>query len=572
MSHKTETAIGLPYSYSPVSLILPTYLLLSMSLPLEVLEDIAFWVATEDTSIAPLSNLIPLLLLNRETSRFLSSDSNHPLYARIYATKFDTKTTTRRLGKERLTAKGLAEELKKRCVHLSTIRTLSFELELIEPAIWTAFVMMLENDGKNERFLLEHAQITHWLRHYWIAISNALQGEGWPSNNLFHSICMWLLSNLYPKGEQQNLNEPSFTLGSFLIGQFEGNYERDTLRVLVNAMKLFSVGAHCYPIGHLSWMDFTPREGADDPPSYETILYGERVKLTPLPIAIPATISYLGIAETLENKNELPVIGNNPGDTEWNRVFGLIDSNLSKVHTIGSLEGVWEGTFTVSRIQTHVTRSVHEYCLTSLTGNEQYTDFMAYNALLQGSSSNVVVHTPFARHRQTFKTREYVVFEPTTLLVGDALNAFLPEKPAVKETLSGVEIEGVEYLAVADLSEEQKEGKPVQDVVLLGEVTIYRAPSLMPCLSLGLTGTFLLGTIPYPRSCEAVRRFGLFPQRLCGSPHTPARPVSLSDTLFLLDGRRSWNVVVPGISRWRRGWDNSGAVEGHFQSTNHSGV
>jgi len=115
----------------------------------------------------------------------------------------------------------------------------------------------------------------------------------------------------------------------------------------VNAMKLFSVGAHCYPICHLPWTDYTQHEGVDDPPSYETTLYGERVRLTPLPIAIPATISYLGIAEALKKGNGLAVIGNNLGDTEWNRVSGLIGNDLSKVHTIGSLEGVWEGAFTV---------------------------------------------------------------------------------------------------------------------------------------------------------------------------------------------------------------------------------
>ena len=106
---------------------------------------------------------------------------------------------------------------------------------------------------------------------------------------------------------------------------------------------------------------------------------------------------------------------------------------------------------------------------------------MAYNAFIRGSSSGVVIHTPFARHRQTFKAHEYVVFEPTTLRVGDTLHAFLPEKPKIKKTLSGVEIDGVEYLAVADLSEEQKEGKTVRDVVLLGEVMIYRVP-LSPVL------------------------------------------------------------------------------------------
>ena len=145
-----------------------------------------------------------------------------------------------------------------------------------------------------------------------------------------------------------------------MTNEFVANYGQETLKVLVNAMKLFSVGAHCYPIGHLSWADYAPRQDADDPPSYEMTLYGERTKLAPLPIAIPATISYLSIAETLENKGELTGIGNNLGDAEWNRVFGLIDNNLSKVHTIGSLEGFWEGTFTVSPIQTHTTRLVNE--------------------------------------------------------------------------------------------------------------------------------------------------------------------------------------------------------------------
>ena len=112
-------------------------------------------------------------------------------------------------------------------------------------------------------------------------------------------------------------------------------------------MKLFSVGAHYYPISHLYWAEYTP-QGAYDPPCYQTTLYGEQVKLTPLPIAIPATTSYLSIAEKLEDKNQPSTADKNPGDTEWNRVFGLVDNKMSMVHTIGSLEGVWEGAFTVS--------------------------------------------------------------------------------------------------------------------------------------------------------------------------------------------------------------------------------
>ena len=108
-----------------------------------------------------------------------------------------------------------------------------------------------------------------------------------------------------------------------------------------------------------------------------------------------------------------------------------------------------------------------------LTRDIQYADFVAYNAVLFGPSSNVVIHTSFTRHRQTFKTREYVVFEPTALHVGNPLDAFLPKKPVIEKTSSGIEIEGVEYLAAADLTEDQKEGKTVHDVIILGEVTIY---------------------------------------------------------------------------------------------------
>lgn len=59
------------------------------------------------------------------------------------------------------------------------------------------------------------------------------------------------------------------------------------------------------------------------------------------------------------------------------------------------------------------------------------------------------------------------------LPIGDTLDAFLPKKPTIDKTPSGVEINGIEYLATADLTEEQKEGKTVQDVVILGEVTVH---------------------------------------------------------------------------------------------------
>jgi hypothetical protein len=142
---------------------------------------------------------------------------------------------------------------------------------------------------------------------------------------------------------------------------------------------------------------------------------------------------------------------------------------------------------------------------------------VAYCAFLRGPNSKLAVHTPFARHRQTFKTREYVTFEPTGLRVGSALDAFLPEKPTIEETPSGIEIEGVEYLAAAELTEVQKEGKIVHDVIIFGQVTVYRAQISFACLRSCPTGTFLVGTISRSRPREAVRRVGQLPQGLCTS-------------------------------------------------------
>jgi hypothetical protein len=191
---------------------------------------------------------------------------------------------------------------------------------------------------------------------------------------------------------------------------------------------------------------------------------------------------------------------------------------------------------------------------------------MAYNAFLRGSSSDAVVHTPFARHRQTFKAREYVVFESPTLRVGHTLDAFLPEKPTINKTPSGIEIEGIEYLAVADLTEEQKEGETVQDVLILGEVAVNRPLILPSCLWSDPTGTLFVGTIPHSWSCETVRRVSQHPQGLCtsltrfhGRYHFLISPLE--------DGRRSGDVVVSRLSRWRRRWVNSWPVERHSEPT-----
>ena len=81
--------------------------------PQEVLEHIAFFAAT-DSFLGPPSGIVPLLVLNRSMYAALSPQANPYLYARIFASKFDLASATRRMGSDALPATALAEELRRR--------------------------------------------------------------------------------------------------------------------------------------------------------------------------------------------------------------------------------------------------------------------------------------------------------------------------------------------------------------------------------------------------------------------------------------------------------------------------
>ena len=175
------------------------------SVPQEVLEHIAFHVAESDF-LGPPSTLIPFISLNRNTYAHLSIVSNCHLYARIFAAKFDTAAAIRRLGPEKITPVVLARELQRRSRYLKRLRshaeaTLdeSSDGNALQELLFHVYLMMLENDGKNERQLREYGKIESWLRVYWFdergssrASSNILT-EKWSPNDTTSAISMWLL-------------------------------------------------------------------------------------------------------------------------------------------------------------------------------------------------------------------------------------------------------------------------------------------------------------------------------------------------------------------------------------------
>ena len=230
------------------------------SIPQEVLENIAFYAVSSEP-LGPPRELAPLLLVNRRLHAALSGASNPHLHSRIFACKFDNAALVRRLGPGAATARKLAAELRRRCVQLARLRDrlgctlgeLTMEAETttssgsnnnnnkrkkkkkkdggdddgggggggredgmtedgmraLHEMLWTAYVMMLENDGKNERQLREYAHLDDWLRTFWFAEDGAsfarleIRDNSWPPYNDLADVTMWLFWFLLKPGASQ---------------------------------------------------------------------------------------------------------------------------------------------------------------------------------------------------------------------------------------------------------------------------------------------------------------------------------------------------------------------------------
>lgn len=181
------------------------------NVPQEVLEHIAFFAATDDF-LGPPRGILPLLVLNHALYNVLSVTANPHLYARIFAQKFDVSSTFRRMGVDALPATAMAEELQRRSIALKRLRNRSDskgtppQHELTE-LLWTAYLMILESDGKNEQQLRDYAHMNQWLREFWFdpaGASGAMHTvkiiDRWPENSERFSLALWLFWFLLKPG------------------------------------------------------------------------------------------------------------------------------------------------------------------------------------------------------------------------------------------------------------------------------------------------------------------------------------------------------------------------------------
>ncbi|KAI0056831.1 hypothetical protein BV25DRAFT_1813403 [Artomyces pyxidatus] len=429
------------------------------TIPNEVLEQIAFYAATCSPT-GPPSDLLSLLLVNRRFAAALSVASTSYLYSRIFCAKFDADAYKRRLGPQATTAPKLAAELARRCCLLRRIRArtdcyvgkvpLSDEdAGRMHEMLWVAYLMMLENDGLNERQLREYAHLDVWLKDYWFdpdgasCATLAIKDNGWPPNNELSAVTMWLFWFLLRPEEYFLLDEATF-------------------RTVISILKLLALGAHQYPVSRPAWVDFLPEQSSGRLPP----CYADYPPLVPPPLAAPAVLSYLSLAprststsETLEHANPLVPSSissrtrmSREWDSEWKRCRSLAGAEApvagvsAGTFPPGAMEGIWEGLFT-------------------------YTEFTAYAALLSGAPPPTLHKSLVARHQQTWRLREYHLLVPEII---DSENSNTANTEKYRPLTPGDPLRA--YLPPGLTIEYEPEGIKVQEPSRPGETLYYRSP------------------------------------------------------------------------------------------------
>ncbi|KAJ3516509.1 hypothetical protein NLJ89_g1083 [Agrocybe chaxingu] len=162
------------------------------SIPHDIWERIAFFANVSDEAssfLGPPSAISSLALLSRRVHEAVSQKSNPHLYAKIFRYKFDVSAATRRFSERWLTSRCLTSELVKRSKALKRIKAGQFDVK----DLWTAYLMILEDDGKNKAQLLEYAGFDKYLRSVIIYRIGSSDDSRWFRNPTVDTLVLWLL-------------------------------------------------------------------------------------------------------------------------------------------------------------------------------------------------------------------------------------------------------------------------------------------------------------------------------------------------------------------------------------------
>ena len=162
-------------------------------LPHDILLRIALELALTDPTSNP-HHLIPFLQTCRYVHHALSKPFNHDLYAGIFKAKFDTSAPLRRFGAPALYSSNLSDQLVRYCRVLKHIRRADVYSPTILDDFWMAFIMMTENDGRNERQLAA-AGLADYVENFVLERlrERSESTNQWPPETAINALALWLM-------------------------------------------------------------------------------------------------------------------------------------------------------------------------------------------------------------------------------------------------------------------------------------------------------------------------------------------------------------------------------------------
>lgn len=172
----------------------------SLPVPDDVLLIIAQWLGTL-SPYGPPKYLPALLGTSKHIYNALCFANAPSLYDHIFSTLFDYRAAYRRLGVRTTRSRNRAMQLKKVCSTLTRIRNGDIFAPTLEADLWTGFIMLTENDGKNYTHLqwvgLDRFAESVVVHRLW---EDRDRHHGWPAERTFNSLAIWILFMMLDAG------------------------------------------------------------------------------------------------------------------------------------------------------------------------------------------------------------------------------------------------------------------------------------------------------------------------------------------------------------------------------------
>ncbi|GAA5845294.1 hypothetical protein JCM11251_006391 [Rhodosporidiobolus azoricus] len=299
-------------------------------------------------------------------------------------------------------------------------RTRLSEPDELTQNLWTCYLMLTENDGKNLPHLLEYASLRNYMRLFYdhSLLAEALK-PGWPRQTAGRALGLWvgwLGGDDLSMETQQESDQRFFVLKPYVFAahKFDAFFAPWTIRSLPVTHEDYPV---CPPPEGPFLADLRPRSQA------QSITHmGRRIDLAPPNLAHAAIFSFFyrveqdpaaqndllagsmgapaqhvnALLSSLNNgltqssrptKTSLPTLSSRIHDSDFVRLASCIDPysslGLPKLYVRGSLNGSWEGRFS-------------------------FFDFDSYRDMLGGRMRSLY-EGPFGDQPQVWKLQERVV-------------------------------------------------------------------------------------------------------------------------------------------------------------------